>query len=74
MDDTHERDNRDDHTFFDTEGKHPAEVLADLDSADAPEVAEELAERLAEELEQPRGPEPTDPTSGGTGGFDPAAE
>ena len=51
----------------DAEPRHPAEVLADVDPADAPDVAEELADRLAEELEGPPAghSDATDRSSGG---------
>jgi hypothetical protein len=46
-----------------TEGRHPAELLAELDPADAPEAAEQMADRLAEELEVDSDPARTPPAS-----------
>jgi hypothetical protein len=53
MDDTQNRNDRAIEATDEGAEEHPAEVLAALDPADAPDVAEELADRLAEELEQP---------------------
>lgn len=54
MDDTHQTDDGNDDTYSDLDGRHPADVLGDLDPADAPQAAEHFADRLAAELESPR--------------------
>lgn len=53
MDDTQNHNDRAIEATDEGAEGHPVEVLAALDPADAPDVAEELADRLAEELEQP---------------------
>lgn len=54
MNDTHQTDDGNDDTYGNLAGRHPADVLGDLDPADAPQAAEQFADRLAEELESPR--------------------
>lgn len=53
MNDTHQRDNSEVSAPSPAESNDPAEALAALDPADAPDLAEELADRLAEDLEAP---------------------
>jgi hypothetical protein len=65
MDDTHTDDNPEDGAEQSDSGPHPADEIAALDPAEAPDAAESYAARLAAELDragaapvEPEQPEP----------------